>query len=219
MSKTNKLLFSIVFTLIGILFVIFFSNLHREKSTIVEKSDNSNLKIRLDSVDIGKLPKGKIAFVDLDSISLNYQFINDQSKALKGRYDALSSQYESMAMNFQEEYKRFQESVNAGIAPKSQLEQKQAELQQKNNAIIQKENQIKSLEMEMEKLRNETTKEVYAFIARYNEKFKYDFILAKNSLFNTLAYANPDLDITGPVIKGLNEEYELKKSKRNEPKK
>ena len=121
-----------------------------------------------------------------------------------------------MAMSFQEEYRKFQESVNAGIAPQTQLEQKQIELQQKNNAVIQKENQIKSLEMEMEKVRGETTKEVYAFIQRYNEKFKYDFILAKNSLFNTLAYANPELDITSSVIKGLNEEYRVKKSQGNE---
>ncbi|MFN5183472.1 MAG: OmpH family outer membrane protein [Bacteroidota bacterium] len=220
MDKISKILFSVLIILISILFYFqFFGNPLENNSSQSSDSDSSKDKpIKLNSVDPSKLPKGKIAYVDLDSISLKYDLINDQSKSLKSKYDALSSQYESMAMSFQEEYKRFQESVNAGIAPQSQLEQKQVELQQKNNAIIQKENQIKNLEMEMEKVRSETTKEVYSFIARYNEKFKYDFILAKNSLFNTLAYANPEYDITKAVIDGLNEEYRTKKNPTKEEK-
>lgn len=185
------------------------SSVSNSKSGDSKKVEN----VVLNNIDPSKLPKGKIAYVDLDSISLKYEHINDQSKVLKSRYDALSSQYESMAMNFQDEYKRFQEAAASGALTQSQAEQKQAELQQKNNAVLQKENQIKSLEVEMDKVRNETTKEVYDFIARYNEKFNYDFILARNSLFNTLAYANPSLDITAPVIQGLNEEYRIKKSK------
>lgn len=209
MANINKILFSLLFVSVCVLFYLQFS--YRANTSDSLDSSSKTPKINLTSIDLEKLPKGKIAFVDLDSISLKYEYINDQSKTLKSRYEALSSQYESMTMSFQEEYRKFQESVNAGIAPQSQLEQKQVELQQKNNAIIQKENQIKGLEMEMEKVRSETTKEVYSFIARYNEKFRYDFILAKNSLFNTLAYANPELNITNQVIKGLNEEYKSRK--------
>ena len=122
---------------------------------------------------------GGFAFVDLDTISLKYNFINDQAKSLKARYDGLNSQYENMVMSFQEEYKRFQESVNAGIAPQAQLEQKQAELQKKNNEIIQKENQIKNLEMEMEKVKSETMVKVNEYIARYNNEYNYDFIFSR----------------------------------------
>jgi outer membrane protein len=209
-KNLTAILFALLFLCVGVLAYFVFSN--RNTTTTAQNGKTTEAKIDFDKVDLSKLPEGKIAYVDLDSITLRYDYINDQSKALKGRYDALSSQYEKMAMDFQAEYQKFQESAQAGIAPQSQLEQKQVELQQKNNEIIQKENQIKNLEMEMEKVRIETTKQVYDFIRKYNEKFNYDFILAKNSLFNTLAYSNPKYDITPAIIAGLNEEYRLKKS-------
>ena len=116
-----------------------------------------------------------------------------------------------MLFRSQEEYKRFQESVNAGIAPQAQLEQKQAELQKKNNEIIQKENQIKNLEMEMEKVKSETMVKVNEYIARYNNEYNYDFIFSRTSLVNTMVFANPALNITNEVINGLNDEYAKKK--------
>lgn len=176
-------------------------NLNKSEKTSADTSKNRNKAFPL---------SGKFAFVDLDTISLKYNFINDQAKTLKARYDGLNSQYENMVMSFQEEYKRFQESANAGIAPQAQLEQKQAELQRKNNEIIQKENQIKNLEMEMERVKSETMIKVNEYIARYNSKYNYDFIFSKTSLVNTMVFANPALDITGDIIIGLNEEYAKK---------
>lgn len=213
MKNITSILFALLFISVGVLaYFVFTTPKGRDNEN--DKGKTAETKTDLSKVDLSKLPEGKIAYVDLDSISLKYEYIKDQSNALKGRYDALSSQYEKMAMEFQEEYRQFQESVQAGIAPQSQLEQKQVELQRKNNEILQKENQIKNLEMEMEKVRSETTKQVYDFIAKYNEKYNFDFILAKNSLFNTLAYANPKFDITQAVIDGLNEEYRSKKGQK-----
>jgi outer membrane protein len=179
----------------------------KEESVSLKNEKGDTLKKGINPIPLS----GKYAFIDLDSISLKYNFINDQAKSLKSRYDGLNSQYENMVLSFQEEYKRFQESVNAGIAPQAQLEQKQAELQRKNNEIVQKENQIKNLEMEMEKVKSETMNKVNEYIARYNDKYNYDFIFSRTSLVNTMAFANPALDITNEIIKGLNDEYVSKK--------
>lgn len=203
MQRISIFLFSGLFVAVGVLYFLFFFS--REKNSGVT-GERKNI-LTEGKIDFSKLPEGKYAFVDLDTISLNYQYINDQSKSLKSRYEALNGQYENMVISFQEEYRRFQESVNAGIAPQSQLEAKQVELQKKQNEIAQKENQIKNLEMEMEKVKAETMERVNDFIGRYNQKFNYDFIFCRTSLVNTMAFANPKLDITKEVVSGLNQEY------------
>lgn len=203
MHRISIILFVVLFLAVGSLYFITFS----AKDNQSELSTKKNKLITDDKIDFSKLPEGRFAFVDLDSISLNYQYINDQSKSLKSRYDALNGQYENLVVAFQEEYRRFQESVNAGIAPQSQLEAKQVDLQKKQNEIAQKENQIKNLEMEMEKVKAETMERVNAFIGHYNQNFNYDFIFCRTSLVNTIAFANPKLDITVEVLKGLNNEY------------
>ncbi len=207
-NPVNYILALLFFAVSYLLFRDFKGNGSSE--TAIRKSDNLSAD-SLKKVSANLPLSGRFAFVDLDTISLKYNFINDQAKSLKARYDGLNSQYENMVMSFQEEYKRFQESVNAGIAPQAQLEQKQAELQKKNNEIIQKENQIKNLEMEMEKVKSETMVKVNEYIARYNNEYNYDFIFSRTSLVNTMVFANPALNITNEVINGLNDEYAKKK--------
>lgn len=213
-KNISNILFAILFLTVGVLAFFVFRGPREPGSGTSSDSNSKETKVDLSKVDLSKLPEGKIAYVDLDSINMNYDFIKEKANALRVRGENLSGQYDKMVMEFQTEYQRFQESAQAGIATQSQLEQKQMELQRMQGQIAEKENELKRLEMDRDKANADMQTRVYAFIEKYNEKYNYDFILTKSSLIITMAYANPKYDITQAVVQGLNEEYRATKSQK-----
>ncbi|MBC7863435.1 MAG: OmpH family outer membrane protein [Bacteroidia bacterium] len=218
MKNLSTVLNVVLLIAVAVLFFLYFSlKSSLGGGTENSGSDKEQKKLIIDKIDPANLPKGKIAFIDVDSITFGYEYIKDESKTLGARQQAIQSQYESMTMKFQQEYQAYQEMAQAGIASRPEIEKKAAELEQKQKDILGKENQMKALELEVAKKQEEMMKSVNAFIAKFNEQFHYDFILSKISMVNTLSYANPQLDVTSAVLKGLNEEYRLKKEASKKP--
>lgn len=150
-----------------------------------------------------------IRYVDFDTVMANYEYAKEQSKVL-----------EQIAMQLQQ----YQNQLG------SRLAQKQNEIQQKmqNNAytsedqykadvsVLQNLDQSSQVQYakraEADNARvNEIQKKVKEaideFVVEYNKDKKYDAILDKSSGI----YFNPALDITGEIVKGLNEAYKAKK--------
>ena len=151
-----------------------------------------------------------IRYVDFDTIMANYEYAKEQSKVL-----------EQIAAQLQQ----YQTQLG------SRLVQKQNEIQQKmqNNAYASEDqykadmtvlqNLDQSSQVQYAKRVAEIQKKVKAaideFVVEYNKDKKYDAILDKSAGL----YFNPALDITGEIVKGLNEAYKNKKGdKKDEPK-
>lgn len=212
MKNTSTIINAVLAIAVAILFYLVLSK--KSDDTSNNSKTNTDKNAVVTKIDPSQMPKGKIAWIDVDSITVGYEFIKDETKVLAARQQALQSQYESMMMKFQNDYAAFQESAQAGIAPRADLEKKQAELQQKQNEIVQKENQLKNLELDVAKKQEEMMRIINEFILKFNKEFNYDFILSKSAMINTISYANPQLDVTAVVLQGLNEEYRAKKSQK-----
>jgi outer membrane protein len=211
-KNISVILNAVLVIAVGVLFYLFFSQKSATAGAVADEKKGSKNETVAKTIADQKMPEGKIAFIDMDSISMKYEFVKDQGKALNNRSTFLNSQYEKMVMDFQTEYQALQQSAQAGIATQSQLETKQMELQKKQQEILNKENELKGLEMERDKMIGETIRQINEFIKRYNEQYHYEFILSKSSMLNTIVYASPKNDLTEAVVNGLNEEYRAKKA-------
>lgn len=210
MKNLTNILNVFLIIAVGILFYLYFSIRPTRQSESEDFSKTTKNEV-IGQLDLKKMSNSKIVFINVDSITLGYDYIKDETKTLSAKQQLLENQYQSMTTSFQKEYQLLQESAQAGIAPRSELEKKQNELQLKQQEIIQKENQMKALELEVAKKQEEMMGTVNEFIIRFNKVYNYDFILSKSSMINSIAFANEKLEITNAVLKGLNDEYNAKK--------
>lgn len=158
------------------------------------------------------LTDAKIAYINIDSINNNYAMIADFTKVLRNKRAALESQMQSMTVKFQQDYEEFQRSAQAGILPQTELQKKQQDLERQQQELANKELQMQNLGVEMEDKNAELNTTVKEFLKKYNNG-RFDYILSYSDMVPTILLTNSKLDITGDVLKGLNEEYKAKNTK------
>jgi outer membrane protein len=159
------------------------------------------------------LSDAKIVFVNTDSINEKYNYISDFTKTIRARKSALEAQMESMTLKFQQDYQSYQQSAQAGIASQSELMRQEENLKRQQNELANKELQMQNLGIELEEKNEELNSNVKVFLKKINNG-RFDYILSYSDLVPTILLTNPKLDITAEVIKGLNEEYASKKTKK-----
>lgn len=159
------------------------------------------------------LGDAKIAYVNTDSINEHYDYIADFTKVIRSKKATLESQMQSMTAKFQQEYEAFQQSAQAGVAPQSEMQKQQASLERQQKELANKELQLQNLGIELEEKNMELNKSVKDYLLRINNG-RFDYILSYSDLMPTILLANPKLDITTEVLKGINDEYNAKKGKK-----
>lgn len=92
---------------------------------------------------VGNIPTGKVAYVNIDKLNDESLEINDIANESKRRLNALESSLESLSMKYQKKVEEYQTSAKAGIAPASEMQNKEREI-----ASIEKEAQDKQIQRE-----------------------------------------------------------------------
>jgi outer membrane protein len=149
----------------------------------------------------------KIAYVEMDSLITQYELYKDyeeelnrkgtniqntlaqKQRALEQHAAALQKKYESNGFTTRDELERAQNSI--------QLEQQQ--LQELANRLQS------DFAQEQTRVNQEARDSIQAFLRAYNKTKKYDYVLVKAG--DNMLVANPKMDITRDVIKGLNKRY------------
>lgn len=160
-----------------------------------------------------KLGDAKIAYVNTDSINEHYAYIADFTKIIRNKKATLEAQMQSMTAKFQQEYEAFQQSAQAGVAPQSEMQKQQTSLERQQKELANKELQLQNLGIELEEKNMELNKSVKDYLLKINNG-RFDYILSYSDLMPTILLANPKLDITTEVLKGINDEYNAKKGKK-----
>jgi outer membrane protein len=159
-----------------------------------------------------KLSEAKIAYVNTDSINEHYAYIADFTKIIRNKKAALEAQMQSMTAKFQQDYEAFQQSARAGVAPQAELQKQQTNLERQQQELANKELQMQNLGVELEEKNLELNKNVKDYLLKINNG-RFDYILSYSDVMPTILLANPKLDITAEVLKGINDEYKLSKKK------
>ncbi|MDY0053819.1 MAG: OmpH family outer membrane protein [Bacteroidales bacterium] len=199
----NQKIFSFisVLSLIGVIVVI---TLFIFKGNNIS-NDNSSTPI----IQNGEL---RIAYVDTDSIMLQYEYAKDLEQGLKSYQKQLESSYEGQLRKLQTDFENYQKTGDKLTLTEQRRKEEDLMKRQQELPEVQQRMMSQLQERQVEdnkKLLNS----VYAFIKDYNSKNKkFNIILSKSYVSSSVLYADQGLDITKEIIKGLNQEYkDLKK--------
>lgn len=171
--------------------------------------------IRQDSLSTAVDNPLNIAYINIDSLLLNYKLAQKLNQEFANQQNQAQRELERKMKTFQNNYQAFQEKVQAG----GFLTQASAEAQQQQLLVEQQQ-----LETLNQKLTNDLVvkeqylnKELYdtisVFVNRYNRGGNYDLILS-NTMIGTVMYGKARLNITSDVLRELNLQYDRNVDKK-----
>lgn len=161
---------------------------------------------------IEKANKGSIsvAFVNNDSILSNYDLVKKMRAELEAKGKRLEGEVATAQKSFEKDAAYFQEQVAKKAISEQSAQEIYAQLQQNQQKIYEMRDryaaELQQSEMDMNVALLDS---VMNFLQRYNENYKFDYILGFTKGGNILL-ANDTLDVTNDVIKALNLEYNKK---------
>jgi outer membrane protein len=149
--------------------------------------------------------EGRIAYINVDSLNLQYKFLSDKKDHLMKEEKNLEVKLKGKMTKAQA---RFEElNQKAYSMTESQLAAAQEELEQLQESIENYQQQLTDDLLTLESsLQNELNTRISDHLKKYNEEYGYDYILGFQ-VGGQVLYGNETLDITRAVIDGLNEEY------------
>ena len=150
-------------------------------------------------------PSGKIAYVDMDSLELKYDFFKVKNDEFKRKEEAIKSEldmaYQKMVAysnEMQEKQKAGTLTEADGVAAGKKIED------MKESFLTRKQTLSDQLQKAQEEFAKYIKNRLDSFLTVYNKDKGYDFILSV-SQGTTILYENKALNITNDVAKGLNE--------------
>jgi outer membrane protein len=154
-------------------------------------------------IPTGKLP---IAYINVDSLLLHYQFSKDANESLTKRQEDSRLTINTRAKELQGEMAEFQHKLeNNAFLSRERAEQEQLRLQKKQQDLQQLDGKLSQQLLQVQqKMSEELRDTINAFLKEYNKNRKYEMIISNTSNDNVL-YAAKGYDITAEITKLLNE--------------
>ncbi|MCF0174218.1 MAG: OmpH family outer membrane protein [Bacteroidales bacterium] len=151
--------------------------------------------------------KGGIVYVQLDRIIAEYDMANDLRSVVEAKVNSIQQEVNRRGQKLESEIATYQEKVQKGLMTQSTARAQGEQLQKKEQEFNEYA-QLKSNEVneEQQVMMNQIADAIQSFIDKYNEEKQYDMILT-NTAGTPVITANPSLNITDEVLKGLNDEY------------
>ena len=151
----------------------------------------------------------KIAFVQLDTLTNQYQYFIDLNDAFSKKQANAESTINQKRNNFANQVQEFQRKASSNQYTQEQFNNEQARL-------AKLEQDVQELVHEFFLyLRPDTSQHV---MSSYAKEKGYDYILCKSSGIDQVLYAAPAYDVTDEIVKALNKRYENDKKKSSEKK-
>ena len=162
-----------------------------------------------DSTSVSDMP---IAYINVDSLLLNYQFAKDANESLIKRQEDSRLNTNTKARQLQNEMAEFQRKLeNNAFLSRDRAEQEQNRLMKRQQELQELDGQLSQQLMQtQQKMSEELRDTINSFLKEFNKDGKYQLILSNTSSDNVL-YATPGYDITNEVTKLLNERFAAKK--------
>lgn len=199
MRNLSLVLNVVLFILVGILFYFHFTS--KPGSGAAPQVIQTNGK---------SITVPQIAYVDIDSFQSNYAYFKTGRAALEARQKSMEAELDRSMSAFQAEYATLAQKAQTmteeeGMAAQQKLADKQQKIEERKQAMeaqFMKETQDFNIKLQ---------ERIVAFLKKYNANGAYTYILPYSKETINLLYVNPANDITGDVLKGMNEEYASEK--------
>lgn len=159
------------------------------------------------AADTKEAPMGKVAYVEVDSLVTQLEMCKEAKAELEAKGKQAEQQLASKQQAFQSAYQAFENKMKTtGYKSQQEYENAQKNLQrlQEDGAKLEQklgENLAKEQDAFNQRLRDS----LQSYIKILNADGRYSMILSKSG--DNVLYADPSLDITDEVIKGMNKRY------------
>lgn len=155
------------------------------------------------------LQDAKIAFINSDSVLKHYEYLTVNRKELETKGARMEQDFRDRAQSLQNDVATYQRTVNnmtfgQAKAAEEELSKKQQNLQLYQQSLSQE------LAIEEGKLNRELYDRITAFLKQYGADNNLQVVLKYDPTSDVL-YGGETLDITQPVIDGLNAAYKNEK--------
>ena len=154
----------------------------------------------------------KIAYVEMDSLITQYQLYKDYEEELTRKGTNIQSTLAQKQRTLEQHAAAMQKKYESnGFTTRDELERAQNSIQAEQQQLQELADRLQTdFAQEQARVNQEARDSIQAFLRSYNKTKKYDYVLVKAG--DNMLIANPKMDITKEVIKGLNKRY--KKSRK-----
>lgn len=148
----------------------------------------------------------KMAYVDLDSIQLNYTFYKEKMGEFERKKESADKDLNSAYQRIENERIAF--AKRGESITQAEYENFQRSYQSQMQNLEQQKNKLESgIAKEGEQAMDELKQKINAFLAEYNKTRGYSYIFSYSNSINVLFYKDSTYNITNEVVQGLNASY------------
>jgi outer membrane protein len=155
-----------------------------------------------------------IAYIQMDSLVQNYDRFRDLSAAFETKATKVTGDLEARARALQNEVTSFQDKINKGLMTTRDAQAEQTRIETKGQQFeADRQVQVNELAEEEQVMTNQVFHAINDYVAKFNADLRYKMIVTTSG-GNPIIHADPALNITNEVLKGLNEEYAAEKANK-----
>ncbi len=198
MKNLSLALNGVLFIFVIVLFVMV-NNL--KKSINGEEGSGGN------GAKVGTTKPLRVAYINADSITSNYLVEKDFNAEIQAKENAFQEEYNTKMKKFQDEYQEYMQKKQAGNISDIDDERVKKDLQAKQNELDGMQQQKQDLVKYVQDKTLAVRSKIVKYINAYNKKANFDYVLYYINIDGQVLYANDSLDITKPILAGLNQMY------------
>ena len=199
--KGSSLIISIVlFVAVAVLYVLHFTAGGKDTKPGASKTSQG-----------GNTNGLRIAYVKADSVILNYDLSQDLHDEFTKKQEAYTTEYGTKRQTFEKEAAAFQEKLQrGGFLTEQRAVQERDRLAGKEQEVLKLDQELSAKLAQFQQDNNQKILDkLLDYLKKYNETAHYDYILnGADVLVGDEAH-----NITAEVLKALNEEYGIDKTK------
>lgn len=201
MKNILLILNAVLVVAVIVLFILVIGNKRCNTANDALHGNDSTLSVRL-----------PIAYVNIDSLLLNYQLAKESNEALMKKQEDSRLDLNVKARQLQNEMAEFQRKLeNNAFLSRERAEQEQNRLMKKEQDLQQLNAKLSQELMDVQqKISEELRDSINSFLKEYNKDKQYEMILS-NTASDNILLSNEIYDITKEVTAALNKRYSNKK--------
>ncbi|MEO6612771.1 MAG: OmpH family outer membrane protein [Chitinophagaceae bacterium] len=200
--KNGLIIWNVVLTLLaGYLLFAQFSAKKKNSSSVIKTTTGDTASTN------GQF---RIAYFEMDSVAANFQMVKEVKAELNQKEEEINGEIDRLSKNLQQKYTYYQNQAQAGKLSQGESEAASIELKKLDDDMKSRKQQLDQEYNDfMVRRQNDIKTKIEGFLHEYNKERTYSYIVSyEQGLFY---YKDTAYNITGDVIKGLNELYKPKK--------
>jgi len=195
MKKISVILFVVLFLAIAGLYLLHFTG-HKQSEQ---------------PASVAGVPEGGIAFVNIDTIIVNFDMFTDRRDDLIEKQRKAEAELNAKGSQYERGARDFQDKINKGLITRATAAEMEQSLLQQQQELVNLRDMLQSDLMEEEQVMNRQIIDyITSFLEENKSEYNYQYIFGR-SFGSVVLYSDSSLDITQKVLNALNTKYKAEK--------